>query len=147
MRQVYPQEFFLLLRPARPGFRARGSLVRRAFRVFCISIAGPTEVRLRLQYHHTHCSAGKRGFRAWATAAEKVSSTHGSCRCPLLRPSLSYILRGSCSASCSTLRIPSISKSRSIAGPTEIRSPSCLVSVAITDLLDRNRPVSDSSLL
>src|SRR5437588_9668391 len=49
-------------------------------------------------------------FRACATAAQNVSSTHGSCRCLVLRFSLSYILCGSCFASCATLWIPSISK-------------------------------------
>jgi hypothetical protein len=33
-----------------------------------------------------------------------------------------YILFGSCFANCFTERIPNISKSRNIAGPTEIRS-------------------------
>src|SRR5207253_8297046 len=46
---------------------------------------------------------------------------------------ISYIFRGSCFARRATLRIPRIAKSGSIAGPTETRSPSCLVAVAINE--------------
>src|SRR6266566_965644 len=82
-------------------------------------------LRFLLQYHHWHFSTGSRGLRARATAARNVSSTQGSCCLPLRRFSLSYILCGFCRASCATLRIPSNSKSRSIAGPIEIKSPNC----------------------
>jgi len=38
------------------------------------------DFRFLLQYHHWHFSAGSRGLFACATAAQNVSSTHGSCR-------------------------------------------------------------------
>src|SRR5215472_235274 len=103
-----------------------------------------------LQYHHWHSSAGSRGFRACATAAQKVSSTQGSWRCPVFRLSLSYIFSGSCFASWETLRMPSISKSRSMAGPTEIKCESCLIAamrISLTSLysnrsLNRTSPVN-----
>src|SRR5205814_3357858 len=82
-------------------------------------------LRFVLQYHHSHCSAGSRGFFACATAAQKVSSTQGSCRRPVRRFSFAYKFSGLCNASCVTLRILSSSKSRSIAGPIEIKSPNC----------------------
>src|SRR6266700_2321764 len=82
-------------------------------------------LRSLLHHHHWHCSAGSRGLRACATAARNVSSTQGSCCWPLRRFRRAYILCGFCHASCATLRIPSNSKSRSIAGPIEIKSPNC----------------------
>src|SRR5262249_55582830 len=75
-----------------------------------------------LHHHHWHFSIGNRGFFACATAASNVSSTQISSCCFPILPSLSYSSFGSCFASCGTLRIPSSSKSRSMAGPIEIRS-------------------------
>src|SRR5215470_7094533 len=47
-----------------------------ALEFFCFIFLAYFEAFLfLLQYHHWHCSAGKRGSRAWATAAQKVSST------------------------------------------------------------------------
>jgi hypothetical protein len=77
-----------------------------------------------LHHHHWHFFASNRGFFACATAAQKVSSTQGSWRCPVARSIFSYIRCGFCLANSATLRIPSNSKSRSIAGPIEINSPS-----------------------
>src|SRR6266478_9312616 len=114
----------------------------RFFRVSQCSAAAPTQsgclcnarslhffpvLRFLLQYHHSHFPAGSLGFFACATAAQKVSSTQGSCRRPVARLSRSYRLFGFCRASCATLRILSNSKSRSIAGPIEIKSPNSRV--------------------
>ncbi len=86
---------------------------------------------LLLHHHHWHFSAASRGFFACATAAQNVSSTQGSSRCPVARSIFSYIRCGFCLASSATLRIPSNSKSRSIAGPIEISSPSSRVLATI----------------
>src|SRR5258708_2233930 len=92
---------------------------------FFLSLHFFPALRFLLQYHHWHFSTGSRGSLACATAARNVSSTQGSCCLPLRRFSLAYILCGFCRASCATLRIPSNSKSRNIAGPIEIKSPNC----------------------
>src|SRR5262249_53076364 len=89
-----------------------------------------------LHHHHWHFSAGSRGFLACATAAEKTSSTQMSCACPVRRHRLSYILRGFCFANCFTFRMPSRSKSRSMAGPMEISSPNCRALAVMKILLD-----------
>jgi hypothetical protein len=82
-----------------------------------------------LHHHHRHFSASNRGFLACATAAQNVSSTQGSCRCPVARSIFSYIRCGFCLANSDILRIPSNSKSRNIAGPIDTNFPSCRPSV------------------
>src|SRR5579872_4839464 len=88
-----------------------------------------------LHHHHWHFSASNRGFLACSTAAQNVSSTQGSCCCPVARSIFSYIRCGFCLANSATLRIPSSSKSRNIAGPIEISSPSSRVFAAIKSSL------------
>src|SRR5258708_31976856 len=92
--------------------------------------------RWPLQYHHWHCSAGNRGSRACATAARKTSRQQMSWCCGATRQSDSYRRCGFRLASCGTLCTPRISKSRSMAGPTEIKSERVRGSEAMKDVLD-----------
>src|SRR5204862_7720844 len=95
--------------PCAPSACLRKSLCPRRLCVFLCLHFFPV-LRFLLQDHLSHCSAGSRGFFACATAAQKVSSRQGSCRCPLRRFSFAYIFCGFCRASCATLRILSSSK-------------------------------------
>src|SRR5262245_15833934 len=89
--------------------------------------------RFLLHHHHWHCSAGRRGLPAWATAEWRVSNTQMSWCWRATRPSLSYSAFGSCFAKWATLRMPSSSKSLSMAGPMEIRSFSLRFFIQLLD--------------
>src|SRR6266403_3450641 len=125
------------LRSTRSGVVKLDLLLRRiADYLYRAGVLFSKRLRWRLQYHHWHCSAGSRGSRACATAARKTSRQQMSWYCGATRQSDSYSRSGFRRASCATLRTPRISKSRSIAGPTEIKSESVRESEVIKNLLD-----------
>src|SRR5215472_10994252 len=83
--------------------------------------------RSKSEYKWVDANGQRGGSEGKATNSRPCPTANNFASCDVF--ALSHILRGSCPANCSTLRTPSISKSLSIAGPTEIRSPRCLVSV------------------
>src|SRR5258706_6107464 len=128
------------LRSTRSGVVKLDFLLRRiADYLYRAGVLFSKRLRWRLQYHHWHCSAGNRGSRACATAARKTSRQQMSWSCGATRQSDSYSRCGFRRASCATLRTPRISKSRRIAGPTEIKSERVRGSEAIKHLLDSDR--------
>src|SRR5260370_40292608 len=128
------------LRSTRSGVFKVDFLLRRiADYLYRAGVLFSKRLRWRLQYHHWHRPAGSRGSRACATAARKTSRQQMSWCWGAARQSDSYSRCGFRCASCATLRTPRISKSRSIAGPTEIKSERVRGSEAIKTSLTATR--------